>query len=243
MSELNTGRGLSCATDAQATQSAKKMIDQPEAFIFDLDGTLLDTLPDLVALTNATLEECGYPSRTRDEVLSFVGSGVKTLIRLALPEGTDEVQIEAAVQRWQKLYPSYGYKLTRPYEGIEEMLLQLRAAQIKLAVLSNKFDAATREVVGAFLPQVFDAVHGESPKYPRKPSPEGLLRTLEEMGVQADRCIFVGDSANDMGAARAAGVYSVGVSWGYNSAQLLKEEGACLLIDHPSELLHLLHAR
>lgn len=206
------------------------------AVIFDLDGTLLNTLPDLVALTNAVLRESGYPQRTTEEVLSFVGSGVLALIRLAVPAGTSPEGVEAASRLWQKLYPQYGYRLTEPYPGIPEALVRLKGKGLKLAVLSNKFDAATREVVEAFFPGVFDAVHGESPDYPRKPDPTGLLKTLDELGSAPERCLFVGDSSNDIRVARAVDAQSVGVTWGYGGLDVLRAEGAGIVIDDAREL-------
>ena len=213
-----------------------------DAVVFDLDGTLLDTLPDLVELTNATLRACGYPERTHDEILSFVGSGVKALIRLAVPPEASDDAVEEASKRWKRLYPEYGYKLTRPYPGIKRTLGELKERGVKLAVLSNKFDGATKEVIEAFLPGFFDRVQGESPDYPRKPDPTGLNKLLAELDVPAQRCVFVGDSSNDTGVARAAGAYAVGVAWGYNDTALLKESGAELVIDRPEELLSLLDA-
>lgn len=214
-----------------------------DAVVFDLDGTLLDTLPDLVELTNATLCACGYPERTHDEILSFVGSGVKALIRLAVPLEVSDDAVESASDCWKRLYPSYGYKLTRPYQGIVETLERLKEDGVKLAVLSNKFDGAAKEVIGAFLPGLFDSVHGESLDFPRKPDPTGLNKLLEELGVSAERCVFVGDSSNDTRVARAAGAYAVGVTWGYGDASVLRENGADLIIDRPEELLALQYAR
>lgn len=211
-----------------------------DAFIFDLDGTLLNTLPDLVEITNATLRECGYPERTHDEILSFVGSGVRALIRLAAPAGADDADVDRAAECWKRLYPDYGYRLTRPYPGIEPMLSELKAAGVKLGVLSNKFDEAAKEVIGVFLPDIFDAVHGESPDYPRKPDPTGLSKMLAGLGSSADRCVFVGDSSNDILVARAAGAYSVGVTWGYGAVDVLLEDGADKIIDQPAQLLELL---
>lgn len=210
-----------------------------DAVVFDLDGTLLNTLPDLVELTNATLAECGYPTHTTEEVLGYVGSGVKALIRLAIPPDAGEDAVERVSERWQQLYPEYGYKLTKPYPGIEEALRQLKSRGMKLAVLSNKFDAAARDVVATFFPGVFDSVHGESPDFPRKPDPTGLRRLLRELGTAPECCAFVGDSSNDMRVAHAVGAYSVGVTWGYSAKDVLEDEGAELLIDHAGDLLSL----
>lgn len=211
-----------------------------DTFVFDLDGTLLDTLPDLVELTNATLRACGYPEHTHDEVLSYVGSGVKALIRMAVPAGTPERKIDQASERWKELYPVYGHNLTKPYPGVEQLLGQLKQRGMKLAVLSNKFDGAVQEVVGSFLPGFFDAAHGESPDFPRKPDPTGLNRLLAELGTAPERCVFVGDSSNDVRVANAAGAYAVGVTWGYGSRETLVADGADLLVDRASELLEAL---
>lgn len=211
-----------------------------DTVVFDLDGTLLDTLPDLVELTNATLRACGFPTHTREEVLSYVGSGVEALIRMAVPQGTPEAAIERASARWKELYPDYGYSLTRPYPGIPEMLDALNHRGMKLAVLSNKFDGAVRDVIEAFLPGKFAAVHGESPDYPRKPDPTGLNRLLAGLGSCAERCIFVGDSSNDVRVAKASGSYSIGVTWGYGSRETLVSDGADLLADNAVELQHAL---
>ena len=213
-----------------------------EAVVFDLDGTLLDTLPDLVELTNATLRACGYPERTHDEILSFVGSGVKALIRLAVPPEVSDAAVEEASRRWKELYPDYGHRLTRVYPGVEQALGRLKEYGVKLAVLSNKFDGGAKEVIGAFLPGVFDSVHGESPDYPRKPDPTGLNRLLAELGTTAERCVFVGDSSNDTRVARAAGAYAVGVAWGDNDETVLRDNGADLVIHRPEELLAALGA-
>lgn len=219
-----------------------ELICAPEAgrtfdtFVFDLDGTLLDTLPDLVELTNATLRACGFPEHTHDEILSYVGSGVRALIRMAVPAGTPESTVDQASERWKELYPAYGHNLTKPYPGIPDALHVLRRRGITLAVLSNKFDGAVQDVIGTFLPGMFDAAHGESPDFPRKPDPTGLNRLLASLGTTPERCAFVGDSSNDVRVAKAAGAYAVGVTWGYGTRETLVADGADMLIDHASEL-------
>lgn len=208
-----------------------------KAFVFDLDGTLLHTLPDLVALTNATLEASGYPPRTDAEILSFVGNGARSLMLQAVPAGTPETAADAALVRWKSLYPTYGHKLTRPFPHIEETLSQLRERGARLGVLSNKFDAGAQDVIAAYLPNTFDAVHGESADYPRKPNPTGLLRMLAELGVSPDEAIYIGDSAGDVDVAVAAGVFPIGVTWGYQPVDCLRERGAKAIIEDPRELL------
>lgn len=210
------------------------------ACIFDLDGTLLDTLPDLVRLTNMVLEQRGWPVRTREEILSYVGDGGRVLLQRAAPAHTPEPQIEAAFALWQELYPTYGHALTKPYEGMPETLAQLKAQGAKLGVLSNKFDAAVKEVIAHHFPGMFDLARGECAEIPRKPDPRGLQHMMEQLGVQPDQVAYVGDSGTDMSVATAAGAFPVGVTWGYRPVEELRSAGAQLIATAPGDLLNLL---
>ncbi|WP_239442812.1 HAD family hydrolase [Gordonibacter sp. An230] len=211
-----------------------------DTFIFDLDGTLLDTLPDLVELTNATLRECGYPERTQLEILSFVGNGVKALMYQAVPEDADIDDVEHAMKRWKDLYPIYGHRFTRAYDGIPDTIAALKKGGAKLAVLSNKFDGAVREIVDAYLPGLFSVAHGECADFPRKPDPAGLLRTIDELGSTKERTAYIGDSTGDVKASRNAGVYSISVTWGYHTEEQLINAEPDLIIHHSTELLQFL---
>ena len=208
------------------------------ALIFDLDGTLLDTLPDLVALTNAVMEARGYPTHTTEEILSYIGSGARVLMRRAVPAYVPDSELDGLIQQWRDLYPQYGYRMTRPYPGIADVLDALRAADVRLGVLSNKFDLAAREVIGTFFPGVFDIVRGEGPETPRKPDPTGLRAVAGAMGLPLAEIGLVGDSGGtDMAAACAAGAFPIGVSWGYNSVENLYACGARIVIEDPAELV------
>lgn len=209
------------------------------AYVFDLDGTLLDTLSDLVLLTNAVLEQYRVPTHSRAEILSYVGGGSRVLLQKAFPEGTPESTIDEAQEYWQNLYPEYGHKLTCPFEGIPQALSTLKGEGAKLAVLSNKFDAAAKEVIETYLPGLFDVVEGERPSVPRKPDPTGLLAILEQLNVAPARVAYVGDSGYDMEVANRVGAYAVGVTWGYRPVEELVEKGANVLIDDPSQLTEL----
>ncbi len=211
-----------------------------DAFIFDLDGTLLDTLPDLVVVTNAALAECGYPSRTTEQIKSYVGNGVKALMYQAVPEGTTEEQAEEAMRTWKKVHPVLEGRLTTPYPGIIETIESMRTSGIKTAVLSNKYDEGVHQVIGQFMPGLFDALHGECADIPRKPDPTGLLKTMGELGVKPARCAYVGDSPGDMVTAKAAGAFALGVAWGYHDAADLAEAGANAIVSHAREMLSLL---
>ena len=207
-----------------------------KAFVFDLDGTLLDTLPDLVVLTNEIMARCGCPPHTYDEVLSYIGNGAAALLRRALPDDAPEELISQAVGLWHDLYDVYGHAQTEPFPGIPETLVQLKARGVRLGVLSNKFDAAARGVVEKHLPGIFDLVRGEGPDVPRKPNPKGLLDMLRDFGVTPGQTAFVGDSPPDMQTAVAAGAFPVGVTWGYKPAEALIDSGAVVLVDSPTEL-------
>ena len=207
------------------------------AYIFDLDGTLLDTLPDLVNLTNMVLREYGAPERTTDEVNSFVGAGAHVLLQRAFPARTPDEIIDEAFDRWKQLYPQHGHRFTKPYPGMPETLARLKGRGAKLGVLSNKFDAAVREVIGIQFPEVFDLARGECAEIPRKPDPAGLLWMLENLGVEPGDSAYVGDSAGDMAVALAAGSCPIGVAWGYRNVDELRQAGAWRIVGSPEALL------
>lgn len=210
-----------------------------DTFIFDLDGTLLNTLPDLVHLTNMALREEGFPPRSTDEIHSYVGGGVRALLRQAVPEGSSQEAVDRIQARWKELHALYDDRLTEPYPGIPEALRNLRAHGAKLAVLSNKFDEGVQQVIGRFLPDAFEVAHGEreGEGFPRKPDPTGLLRTMSELRADPRRTAYVGDSPTDALTAHRAGVFAIGVAWGYHDKSELHD--ADLVIHHPSELMEL----
>ena len=208
-----------------------------EAFVFDLDGTLFDTLPDLVALTNAVLRECGYPERTTREILGFVGNGVKALMYQAVPDNADADDVEAAMTRWKALYPEYGHRLTKAYEGIPETIAELKRRGAKLGVLSNKFDEGVQDVIGTLMPGRFSVAHGERADIPRKPDPTGLRRTPEELGASPATTAYVGDSTGDIAVARNAGTFAIAVAWGYHDRGRLEAARPDALIEHAADLL------
>ena len=208
-----------------------------DAYIFDLDGTLLDTLPDLVNLTNMVLEELGMPTRTAEQINSYVGNGARMLLKRAAGEGASDGVLDDMLARWKDLYLEYGHLYTHPYDGIPEVLAELKRRGCKLGVLSNKFDAATQHVIGAHFPGMFDEVRGEGPEIPRKPDPAGLRWMVSQLDVEPARTAYVGDSGTDMTVALAAGTVPVGVTWGYREEAELREKGAVYLVDSPRGLL------
>ena len=209
------------------------------AYIFDLDGTLLDTLPDLVRLTNKVLVRNGWPERTQDEILSFVGNGGRVLLGRAAPAGTPDGKLDEGFSCWRDLYPEYGHALTKPYEGVPEVLARLKAQGAKLGVLSNKFNAAAQSVIAEHFPGVFHLVRGECADIPRKPDPAGLRFMMSQLQVSESDVLYVGDSVTDVTTAVRAGVAYAAVSWGYQSRETLSEAGAATIIDKPRDLLAL----
>ena len=154
-----------------------------DTFVFDLDGTLLDTLPDLVVLTNAALNEQGFPSRTADEIHSFVGNGARALMYQAVPADASPEQAEAAMRRWMELYPVIGNKLTKPYPHMEETLAALAQRGIGLGVLSNKFDQGVHDVIDAYLPGLFPVQYGECDEIRASPT-HGAAALHRRAGVR-----------------------------------------------------------
>lgn len=208
-----------------------------EAFVFDCDGTLLDTLPDLAHVTNRVLELLGHPTHTTEEILTYVGNGGRRLIAEAMPKGASQEDIDAAFALWQRVHASQGMRLTKEYEGITVMLQELKKRGAAVAVLSNKFDAGIQEIVPEYFPGIFEIYHGESVRIPRKPDPFGLLTVAHELGVDPARIAYVGDSRVDMLTAKNAGCFALGVSWGYQPCDLLRDGGADVIVDHPEEIL------
>lgn len=240
MSHMDMSAPEQGALDASASnQDASDAGVRPhfDTFIFDLDGTLLDTLPDLVVLTNTSLEAFGLPPRTTDEIHSFVGNGAKALIYQAVPEDTDPQITEQVMQRWKDLYSTVGNRLTKPYPHIIEMVSELKRRGVGVGVLSNKFDAGVQAAVDEYLPGLFDVKHGEGGDIPRKPDPTGLLRSIGELGSTPERTVYIGDSPGDIRTARNAGTYAIGVGWGYHTADELREAGADAVVMDARELL------
>ena len=208
-----------------------------DTFIFDLDGTILDTLPDLVVVTNDALRELGFPERTHDEVLSFVGNGLAALMYQAVPEGTPQDVADKAVECWKRINLEYDNHLTAPYPHVPETLAKLKHRGCKLAVLSNKFDGGVHKIIAQCLPGLFDVEHGECAEIPRKPNPAGLLLTIEELDADPAHTAYLGDSPNDILVAHRAGICGIGVSWGYHTAQEMRDANADIMLEEFSDLL------
>jgi phosphoglycolate phosphatase len=211
-----------------------------DTVIFDLDGTLLDTLDDLKDSVNFSLSNFNFPERSREEVRAFVGNGITNLISRSVPEGTDEETEKEALSIFKKHYSNNLKNKTAPYNGITDLLKELKARQVKTAVVSNKFDAGVKELCEYYFPGLVCAAVGESETVKRKPAPDSALAALKQLGSSAEKALYVGDSDVDIKTAKNAGVKFIGVSWGFRSAEFLRENGAETVVDEPDEILKFL---
>jgi phosphoglycolate phosphatase len=208
-----------------------------EAFVFDMDGTILHTLPDLAIAANEALTRLGYPTRSYEEILGFMGNGAQRLIESSLPACATDDERARTFALWRSIYLQSDYAHTEPFPGIVDTLHALRGAGVKTAVLSNKFDAGVQALSARFFPGLFDIARGEVPPTPRKPDPTSLLQVLCELDVPVDAAAYVGDTQVDVEVARNAGVRAIGVSWGYDTANPLPVKGLDAYIHSPEELL------
>lgn len=210
-----------------------------KACIFDLDGTLTDTLESLTYSVNLTLQEVGVGQITDEQCKSFVGNGARRLIEESLKAAGDPnaLKIEEAMEAYGRIFKVHCTYHVKPYDGIVSLLDNLNKDGVQLAVLSNKPHLRTLDVVNQFFDQdVFQCVHGQCEEVPRKPDPAGIFLILEELGIEKEECLYIGDSEADIKAGRAAGVDTVGVLWGFRTKEVLEAQGATYIIDKPEKI-------
>jgi phosphoglycolate phosphatase len=209
------------------------------AVVFDLDGTLLDTLTDLGESSNAALAQLGFPTHPLESYRTFVGDGVNVLIQRILPAShRDAATVARGVEAFRDVYGEKWNNRTRPYDGIVEMLDDLTARKIPMAVLSNKPHDFTVQCVQEFLPNHhFTVVMGHKQGKPTKPNPEGALEVARQLKLQSAEIAYLGDTSVDMQTACNAGMYPIGAAWGFRSVEELKAHGAKKIISRPEELL------
>lgn len=206
--------------------------------IFDLDGTLLDSLEDLHLSTNAVLAEHGLPARSLEEVRRFVGNGIRKLVERAVPAGTGAAEQEAVYEDFCAHYAAHCEDNTGPYPGIRELLARLRAAGVRLAVVSNKGDFAVQELVARQFPGAFDAILGENEAagIRKKPAPDMVEAALARMGADRDGMVYIGDSEVDVQTAASVGCPCISCTWGFRSVDDLLAAGATTFVNTPAEL-------
>ena len=208
-------------------------------YIFDLDGTLLDTLADLAASTNYALRKHGMPEHTIDDVRRFVGNGVRKLMERAVPDGADNPLFDKAFATFRQHYMEHSLDTTRPYEGVPEMLAELHERGCHIAVVSNKMMAATQELCRHFFPDTVEVAIGEheAAGIRKKPAPDTVFAALQSLGVEKYNAVYVGDSDVDIETAANAGLPCISVLWGFRDRDFLIQHGAKTFISAPSELL------
>ena len=213
-------------------------MQQYDTYIFDLDGTLLDTLDDLAAAVNYALRTYGMPEHSRDDVRRFVGNGVRMLMIRAIPNGEQNPRFEEAFSTFRQYYLEHSLDRTRPYDGVPEMLKALKQRGCRLAVVSNKFYAATQELCRHFFADTIEVAVGEheAEGIRKKPAPDTVNEALSQLGVDHRHAVYVGDSDVDLQTARNAGLPCISVLWGFRDKDFLLANGATTLITTPQEL-------
>lgn len=207
--------------------------------IFDLDGTLLDTLLDLANATNYALGKHGLPLRTIDEVRRFVGNGIRKLITRAVPAGAPQEIQEAVFADFNLYYKKHCADNTKPYPGILRLLAELREQGCQTAIVSNKADYAVQELASQYFPNLLDAACGERQGIARKPKPDMLLAIMEQLQADKNSTIYVGDSDTDLLTAKNTGVPCIGACWGFRGRRFLIDHGAQLLVEKAGDILQL----
>lgn len=233
------GLGGILLRDKLFPSKAKRRLRTKNTVIFDLDGTLLNTLGDLTDATNFALGTLGYPARTEDEVRAFVGNGIGKLIERALPAGAGEADAQKALAAFKEHYESHCTHRTAPYAGVPELLDRLEGNGYRLAIVSNKADFAVQLLRDRYFPRIALAI-GEREGIGRKPAPDSLLAAMETLSSRPEDTVYVGDSDVDIETARNAGVDCVSVTWGFRTVGFLMSKGAQITVQKPDELANLL---
>lgn len=208
--------------------------------IFDMDGTILETLEDMCASVNVTMDHVGYPRRTMDEVRRFVGNGAAKLIERCMPAGAEDPRYPAALEFYRAYYDAHAQIKTGPYPGIPELLNQLSREGVRLAVVSNKPDEAVRALTERYFPGVFPVAIGNRDGWATKPAPDSVYEAMRLLGARREGTVYVGDSDVDVDTARNAGLDSVIVTWGFRDEDFLRAHGAQHLAHNADELYEML---
>lgn len=208
-----------------------------KTYIFDLDGTLLSTLNDLASSTNYALRWAGMPERTIEEVRMFVGNGVKLLMERAIPEGVNNPKFEETYAKFREHYMEHNLDTTRPYDGVPELLHELKRRGKHLAIVSNKFYAATQDLAKHFFPDTIEVAIGERENIRKKPAPDTVLEALRQLNVSKEDAVYIGDSDVDIMTAKNCGLPCISVLWGFRDKNFLIEHGGSLFVEKPIEIL------
>lgn len=211
-----------------------------DTIIFDLDGTLLNTLEDLKDSVNFALCMHGFPKRDISEIRSFVGNGVARLIKLSIPEEVENLKYQECLKDFKQHYSNNMNNKTGAYEGIMELLKKLHDEDYRMAIVSNKFDGAVKKLNRMYFDKYIDIAIGESEGVLKKPAPDTVFKAIEELGSTKSSSIYVGDSEVDVKTAENAGIPCIGAAWGFRGRDVLKAEDADYIVDKPNEILKII---
>lgn len=208
--------------------------------IFDLDGTILNTIEDLADSLNFALSKAAFPQRSLDEVLKFVGNGIRNLICRAVPEGTPDTVTDAVFADFKAYYREHCADKTKPYDGVCDLLVNLRETGVKTAVISNKADFAVKILCDKYFPGLFDVVFGEREGVKRKPSPDAVNEVLRLLDMRREDAVYIGDSEVDIKTAQNSGMDGIIVAWGFREPEFLRENGAERIVETPQEIYNII---
>lgn len=208
-----------------------------DTYIFDLDGTLLSTLNDLATSTNYALRWAGMPERTIEEIRMFVGNGVKLLMERAIPNGINNPKFEETYAKFREHYLEHNLDTTSPYDGIPELLRELKRRGKKIAIVSNKFYTATQDLANHFFPDTIEVAIGERETIRKKPAPDAVLEALRQLGASKEGAVYIGDSDVDIMTAKNCGLPCISVLWGFRDKDFLIQHGGTIFVNKPSEIL------
>ena len=211
-----------------------------DVILYDMDGTVLDTLGDLCDSMNHALELFSFPPVSVQQTARYLGNGAKRYTVLSCPEGTDEETIEKVLAVYRPWYGEHCRIKTAPYEGIVELMKKLRAMGIKQAVVSNKPDSAVKSLADEFFPGLLELAIGESSEVRRKPAPDSVLAAAKKMNIPLEKCVYIGDSEVDIATAKNAGMDCIAVTWGFRSREQLIAAGAEVMVNSADELFEVL---
>lgn len=213
-----------------------------KTIIFDLDGTLLYTLEDLTDSVNFALNQFGYPTRSINEIKQFVGNGISKLIERAIPEGTNDPNFKECLYVFKKHYSENMYNKTKPYNGINELLIELKKQNFKIAVASNKFDTAVQELCKKYFQNLIDIAIGENTQIGinKKPAPDMVYNILEKLNSGSETVLYIGDSEVDIETAQNSNIKCISVTWGYKDEEFLLKHGAKFIARNPKDILEIL---
>lgn len=211
-----------------------------ETAIFDLDGTVLDTLDDLRDSVNFALSQNSLPKRTTEEVRAFVGNGIRLLIERAVPDGTDGETLEKCFEDFKIHYKNNSANHTKPYDGIKDVLFRLKNSGVKLALVSNKADFAVQGLISDYFSGIFDFATGEKDGVRRKPYPDSVFTAVKNLNADIKKTVYIGDSQVDVETARNSGLPCIAVTWGFRDKNVLEELSPEYIIDKPSQIAEII---